>query len=606
VNVQPHYVKRNEGSRVPRRWVYFDTEANIVTDGRTQRQTWRLGVTCFEHRDNAKKRWTEPEWCEWTDARSLWEYVSHCTHKRARTVVMAHNLAYDLRLSNALTILPKLGWRIDLMSIGGRNLTMTLKRDGATLVLTDSHSWLPHKLEAVGVMVKLPKGPLPKATATERVWLDYCKRDVEILREANRELLAWLDEGDLGNWQKTGAGMAWSNWRHRHYTDRVLVHADPFARTAEVAAVATGRCEAWQHGGLNGGGWREWDLPHAYATVCLDTVLPAHLLGHVDEPTLEQALGGSVAHRWLLRARVSSSVPTLPVRSGKAILWPVGAFEGWWWDHELELAISEGADVEFLEGFFYRGAPALRDWAQWVIAVSTDTTGAYTDVQQAAAKHWSRALIGRFGAKFPRWLNFAPADPDAVDLHALYDYDTGRLGHLLTIGGVTYVGLEEDYVADANPAIMGAVVSECRVRLWQLMRVAGLEHVAYVDTDSLIVDRTGHRRLDAFVRDGGGWGLRVKGTYDHLDVLGPRQLVVNGRGRIAGVPKGAVQVRPNVWAGTKWDGMTTTLATQELDVVRVRETEWKVRGVDHRRAHLRGHKTAALELMLGGHPLTES
>ena len=129
-----------------------------------------------------------------------------------------------------------------------------------------------------------------------------------------------------------------------------------------------------------------------------------------------------------------------------------------------------------------------------------------------------------------------------------------RRGNTASLAGRTYVGTETHYIDDACPSIMGVVFAETRRRLWQITQVAGESNVAYMDTDSIFTNAQGSRRLRAWIKSGQGWGLRPKGRHRDLTLLGPRQLVVDGFGRIAGVPKRARQTDANVWRGHKWDG----------------------------------------------------
>jgi hypothetical protein len=587
----PHYIKTNEGVRIPRRWLYLDCEAESKSNGTVETQTWRLGCTWWEHRDNDAKRWIRPELKRWENPEELWEYVSSKTAKRSRTIVMAHNIGYDLRVSRGLEILPALGWELKTMSLGGRNLSMVMTREGATLVMADFMAWLPHSLDKVGTLAGYKKMPLPAWDADIEEWWQRCERDVEIMRMANRELLDWIENGDLGNWQKTGAGMSWAVWRHKHYTHKVLIHADPGAREAEVAAISAPRNEAWMHGDLSGQQWYEWDLPLAYPRIAQSASLPHMLIGKVSPITWELLDAATPAHRYLVRATVTQDQPLLPTHGEDGYLWPTGTFTGWYWDCELRLLKSRGGTAELHDAYWYRGAPVLNKWANWIIDLVERGEGIYSPIQMAAAKHWARALIGRFGAKYPKWEDFGPAPDNGVMLRECLDYDTGQEGKLLTVGGKCWLAMDYTYLADANPAIFGSVLAEARCRLWECMEVAGLENVAYVDTDSLVVNTAGNRRMANWTRAGAGWGIRVKNRSRHLEILGPRQLLWDYQPRISGLPRGAVPLEGDLWRTRRWQSIESGLASNTPGQVTISEVVIQVTGRDHRRIHLDGNAT---------------
>lgn len=591
ISVQPHYIRGNESNRVPRRWIYLDTEAHDDLKGKVRTQTWRLAVTNYEHNDNAERIWRPSEYKTHLSPESLWAYVDGRTKDRARTILMAHNMGYDLRISSAMLELPRLGWYLDQFGVAGKTLTMTWKRDKRTLVFCDSMSWWPMGLAKIGTMIGLAKLDLPAWEDSFEDWEKRCVRDVEILSAANRECLAWIEDSNLGNWAKTGAGMAWANWRHRHYTHRVLVHSDDEARAAEVASIGTGRCEAWQWGRPLSGAVVEWDMPLAYPRIASEIRVPTRLQAHVSTVGIRWLSKLPTYRRAIVRATVTTGTPTLPLHSGDRWFWPIGTFTGWWWDTELLTAAETADHVVCHEAFTYQAALALKDWAEWVIAVVGDTTGAYTALQRATAKHWARALIGRFGAKYPIWTDYGEAPEPGIAMGDMYDTPTDRQGKWMTLGDRFFVGLDESYVADACPAVMGVIMAECRVRLWRLMNYAGLENVLYVDTDGLLVNREGSKNLRVVTREGLGWGARVKRRYRAVEILGPRQLIVEGDVRISGVPKAAHRTGEHSWTGERWEGVEQALRHGRSSAVVIRETPWEIKAVDHRRQHRVGGAT---------------
>jgi hypothetical protein len=358
--ISDHWISANHTTRVPRRWICLDAEARQREVDGASAQTWRLAVTSFDRCDTDNHHWIDTQWQTHDDPAALWAYVDTKTRRRSRTVVVSHNLGYDLRISRALEHLPALGWSIARFSVHERAVSLTLRRDGRTLVLADSMAWLPMSLAKVGGLVGAAKTPLPDWDADASEWEQRCRRDVEILRAAVLDLADWVETADMGNWQKTGAAQAWSHWRHSHYTHRVLVHSDDEARAAEVASMQSARCEAWRHGTLRGQWWEEWDLPLAYPAAARDLDLPVMLSARRTDPPWSWIARAMKARRVLVSARVTTNAPTLPVTDDGRTLWPVGTFEGVWWDTELTQAKAHGARVTPLAAWSYRAAPALQ------------------------------------------------------------------------------------------------------------------------------------------------------------------------------------------------------------------------------------------------------
>jgi len=590
----PHWIRHNAAVRVPSRFVFLDTEAIETTEGWDKVQRWRLAVTAADWRPKQGEPWRETQWQVHRDPGELWRWVSNFTRAKRRTILVAHNLAYDLRISDAFGHLSALGWQLSHLSLHDRAVAATWRRRGCSLLLCDSMALLPMALGRIGALVGVKKAPLPDFAAGDDEWVTRCTIDVQILRAAVLDLLTWIEDDELGNWQRTAGGQAWAIWRHRHYTHRVLVHDDASARAAEAEACYTGRTEAWRHGRLRKGPFVSFDLPMAYSTICTELQVPLRLMGHGTRRRLDTVERRPAGVRYLCRAEVSAGVPVLPHHLDGRTLWPVGDFAGWWWDDELLEAHRFGAEVQVLETYRYSAAPALASWAHWVIEASQAQPPGLSPVRAAFAKHLARALVGRFATRFVPWEYDSPADELRETIERVVYPETGKVGTLLTLGSETWQGTDPRYGPDACVFVMSAVMAECRIRLWRIMVAAGLGNVVHCDTDGVIVTSAGAERLAAWLRAGNGWGLRVKATHECIDVLGPRQLVVDGTARISGVPSTAQRVDPDTWAGEVWSTLPDSLRRGEPDAVRISPRSWIVRGVDNRRLHLPDGTTAPI------------
>ncbi|HET9247721.1 MAG TPA: hypothetical protein VFO15_18095 [Xanthobacteraceae bacterium] len=582
----------NKVTRIPRGHIYLDSEAYRTEVARGEVQTFRLAVTAYDRKAHAGDTWREREWGEHQTSEAMWRWVDDRTQARARTVLVAHNLAYDLRITDAFSWLPANGWELKAIRLADRQAWCSWRSRGRTLVMVDSLSWVALALERVGELCEIPKLPLPPWDDTDEAWLARCRRDVEILADMWRRLLLWLDTDDLGNFKPTGAGQAWAAYRHRFMTHHLFVHEDDDAREAERESAYTGRCEAWNHGKLGGGPFTEWDYTNAYATIGAECDVPVKLGGEVWRATLADVERIAKRSAVLVHATVTTDTPTLPTRTEHGIVWPVGTFTGTWWDNELSVALDAGAHVTVERVWRYRRAPALKAFCEWVLN-AVDPQNTDTDpVVRVVLKHWGRALIGRTAAQWSRWERWGHSPVSDVVLGKVYDASAGTRYEMLQLGHQLIRSTERGENPDAMVSVMAWVMAEARARLWRTMQSAGLDSVVYVDTDSLFVTPAGNERLRALRLP----GLRVKSEWQSVEILGPRQLVLAGELRAAGVPKGSRAIAPHVFEGDVWAGLPTSLRTGERDRVRITRRAFKLRGTDHRRVHLPGGDTQAVTL----------
>jgi hypothetical protein len=581
-----HWVKANHQTRIPKRWVSFDTESLREKGEDEEVQRWASGAAVRWRTD--LKTGQHVERLTFQDPKALWTWVDSFCTAGVRTIAIAHNLSYDVRISDVFNILPTLGFSLEWCNLDRSVSAMTWRSDHGTLVLCDLFTWIPKSLRDIGALVDLPKLEMPHASAPRDVWDTYCLRDADIVHRAVTQLVDYVAVNQLGNWQPTGAGMAYSTWRHKFMTHKVLVHDNPDVLDAERAAMHTGRAEAWRHGICSDGPWHEVDMRSAYTHIAAECELPAKYkfsCGKISQAQYEELSG---IYRVLCKVRVNTRVPVVPYDTGFSHIWPTGSFVTWLWDVEVNEALAEGADISWDRVHVYAKAPILRDWAQWVLSVMRGDDESARPIVQAWTKHCGRALIGRLSLRVPSWEPYGANPYGTPGISYDVEYATGKVTRMMHVGDKTFYEAARTEGHDSLPQITGWIMAECRIRLWQAMRAAGFENIAHVDTDSVLVNAQGLRRLRETYAGSFSLLWQIKATWQALLVYGPRNMRAGRERKLAGVPKKAVEVRENVFEGELWRGLAADMMAGRAAAVTVLPGQWVVNTEDPRRLSAAG------------------
>lgn len=576
-----HNVRRNETTRVPNKHIFLDTEARINKLGKTQEQTWRLGVACYS--TSRKDRPTRERWADYRSVLSLWEEVTNFTGNEGRTVLWAHNLGYDARISGTFEVLPKLGWKLTGHNITSRSSWLEWKRGKATLLMVDSTSIFPTTLAKVGRFFGLGKVSMSMESDSEEEWFARCRRDVEILKTAVQAYLQWIRDEDLGNWQMTGAGQSWATFKHRFLTHTMVVHDDEDALKAERRAMWTGRCEAYWRGRLEGQVVHEWDFTNAYARIARDNAVPVRFLGEMPKDYNWIGVLESKGTCLLAEVDIVTDTPVVPTSHDGRILWPIGSFKTTLWDVEIQAAIKAGATVTVTRGWLYRKRPALKAWAEWIIQRLHEDDDSCPAWQKLILKHWSRALIGRLAMTYQSWQVFAEPSEYGVMRGMLYDADTGELGEIMQVGNTIWQDTGREEWQHSMPMITGYVQAIQRVRTWNVLQALPEKVGLYVDTDSILCTDMHLAAVDSVANSPVGEGLRLKRSWQGFSILGPRQVVTGQQVRVSGMPHAAIPQGGGKFAGEVWDTLPGAIRRGNLDKVIARERVWNITGVDRRR-----------------------
>lgn len=581
-----HWVKFNHQNRVPGRWISFDTESYTLVKGKERSQFWRVGAAWRWRTGLKGGDYAESEF--FSTPEKLWQWVTDYCRPGERTVVTCHNLGYDVRISEVMRILPDLGWRLEWCNLGSTVSSMTWRGPRGTLVFSDLFTWLPMRLEDIGELVGVPKLNMPTTRAKIADWRTYCLRDAEIVYLAVKEIAAYIKSNNLGNWQPTGAGMSYATWRHKFMTHRVLVHDDEEALEAERKAMHTGRAEAWRHGEITGETWVEVDLKQAYTQIAAAMELPTKLKYHHGGLSRNQYMELRSRFAVLCHVQVRTSVPCVPVHSGQRTLWPVGEFDTWLWDAEMDIALDEADSVRIVECFVYTKAPILSDWAHWVLRIQGLPDEVSPPVIKKWVKHSGRTLIGRIALRTSQWAVWGGNPEGRAGISHMVDTESGKVSRMMHAGDRTFVEEEKREGRDSLPQVTGYIMSVCRTWLWNAMKIAGAENIAHVDTDSLIVNVKG---LEAMYKAyGAGFGKlwQIKATYDKMHVYGPRNYRGDGIRKVSGVSKKAKEVEPNLFVGERWASMAGDMANGITGSVSMYDHTWHAKTADPRRMDAAG------------------
>lgn len=576
-----HNVRANETTRLPRRYIFMDTEARMRRVKVGNEQTWRLGVACFVTADKGEK--VRERWEDYKEPGKLWEDVTAHCRKDSRTILWAHNLGYDARISGVFDHLPILGWRLVAHNITAKGTWLEWRRNGCTLIMVDSTTVFANKLGKVGQYFGIGKLHVDINSDDDAAWLARCRRDVEILKTAMLSYLQWIEEADLGNWQMTGSGQSWAAFRHRFLTHKMTVHDDMDALSAERRAMWTGRCEAYWHGELKGQTVCEFDFTQSYVTIARDNPVPVKLLGPMPTGYDWRRIVDSRASALLAEVEVETDVPVLPAAKDGRILWPVGRFSTTVWDVELSAAIEAGAKVTVKRGWLYRLQPALQSWAAWTIEQLESTDKQVPAWQKSILKHWSRALIGRLAMTYNSWEQFGEVPHQQVSRSRLVDIDSGEEYDIMQVGNDVWADAGRVESPNSMPMITGYIQAIARVRLWRVMQSLPPHVLLYVDTDSLLVTQQHLRTVEEVSSSDIGAGLRLKRSWDGFAIFGPRQIVTGRQVRVSGVPSDAQQVERGQYLGVVWDTLPGALGRGHTGKVIIRDRMWTVLGTDHRR-----------------------
>lgn len=592
-----HYLKTVATTSTPKRLLWLDCATTASKEQGLFVDRWAggaLGSTHYTSRKSVRK----DTLADYDTPQQLWAAADAFCIAGRRVVLWGYDLATQMRISQALIVLPMMGWHLDKIVLERTSAWARFVDGRRTLLMCDLKAWAPvdfNKFATDIITTEPDMSPECVEVMSDRGSAQW---RVTIIRESVLQILHWIEAENLGPFRPTGSGQSYAAFRRRFMHHSLLVHDDVPRLQAERTAMYTGRCEAWKHGQLTGGPFVEYDLHAAYCTIARDCEVPTIAGREHREPRTTQLAKLIETHAVLADVTVTTRVPCVPTRMGGRTVWPVGTFRSWLWDPELTLAIRYADRFECHTAYQYTRGPALQTFGQYVLDGMGPQSQVYGLVPKRVLKHWSRCLVGRLGLRYRSWVKFGTCDEPDVRLVTYIDVDEGTSTDLLCAGYDRFLLADMCESLDSLPQIPSWVMSKCRAMLWDTMTFVGWGDVVYVDTDSIIVNGSA-KQWSLVTHDAlRNYGWVAKSTYSRMVLHGPRNYTADNSRVVAGLPKTARQTAPLEFTGHVMRSIKESMRAGQLDCVATIPRKFVLHAPDLRRQHLDNNNTAPYEVQL--------
>lgn len=399
--------------------------------------------------------------------------------------------------------------------------------------------------------------------------VDACKTDPRQLSARVLTLMDWWDRQGLGRWSVTGAALGWTSYRASLKPKSVVIDHDEEMIAFERRAVSGGRRDVGLVGTPGAPQYAEMDFEGAYPTIAAECPLPCAYGGRIDPTKLDPKHYHNPSVGIIAEVTVMTSEARWPCRVETKVYYPVGTFRTVLAGPDLAEAWDKGVIIEVHQAHWYRMSRHMGSWGAWVRDLITAPVDAIPDPVRRAAKHWSRAVIGKFaqrGWSTKPWVG-PPCDGWVIEETPIL----GKTHRVVTVGldGVYYMSEADQRGDHERPAVLAFVEAHVRTRLSAIISGRYRSAVIQWDTDGLIVSLprlgecavAGGRTRSQYGREiadtdqvlrelsDQSWPLtiRKKTVMDHIVIYGPQHVVSDAMVKLAGVPRGAVLVRKGVY-----------------------------------------------------------
>jgi hypothetical protein len=572
---RPHYIKHNRGSGTPQHCIFFDTETQgEVIDPQTIEARLSFGWACYVRRIKGGK-WSTPKWKRFEDVDSFWGFVSEWIKPKRRLYIFAHNLGFDLTQVKGFSALLTDGWECTSRIIAPKILNLTYRKDNASIRLVDTYNYYPMSLKALGNMVGLEKYDFPDEADQPELWDNYCKRDVEIMVAAMQLWWERVVDWGLGNFAVTLASQCFNAYRHRFMPRPIFIDSNERATDVGRRSYLGGRTEAF-HIGVVPEKVYCLDINSMYPYIMKNKAVPYRLATTRTKLELHQL--SQLLEQYAVVADVQLEVnePCIPIKHDNRTTWPIGTFQAALTTPELIYALERGMITKVDYAAVYHQDVIFSDYVDFFYGQRLEARKRKDKATEGITKLFLNSLYGKFGQTGQRWNMVGPAEDMSVAHFQVYDADSQVLTKYRQFSGVVEEFEKLPESSESFPAIASHITAYARMYLYYLMRIAGLENIYYLDTDSLMVNEEGLENLRPHMDDSELGMLKVEWESESMIINGLKDYVVDGTAKIKGIRKDAEEVSPGIFTQEQFRGIEGMIRDGDMDRILIRTVTKKL------------------------------
>lgn len=546
-----HFIRHNKVTEMPQQAIWFDTESKTRrVSGVKEVHELTFGWACFRQRRGGGQ-WGKPQWLRFERASEFWDFVEEKQRVKTKTYIFCHNTSFDIPLLDGIRELAERGFKLLMAVIDAPPTILRYRRKGSTAVVLDTLNIFRMPLAVLGKQIGLEKH--------EDVDLDgnmifddkRCKRDVEIIMQACVTWWDFIKENDLGGFANTLAGQSMRAFRHRFMHHKILIDDNEDATAISRAAYYGGRTECFRLGNIKHQTWL-FDVNSMYPAVMRGNLYPTVLVGHDLNPSIKDL------EQWLLKycccadITLETTSPAYPVRRGSKLIFPTGTFRTVLATPELSRLLSLGAIKKVHAVAIYQRREIFTDFVDFFYAERQRAQAEGRTVDSLLYKILMNSLYGKFGQRGLIWEREKDTDDLTARSWEEYDLDTMTTTRYRQLGGLVQRQETESESKDSHPAIAAHVTAYARLLLWDMINTAGRENVYYVDTDSLLVNAMGKKRLHGICDAQRLGSLKEEATFKDAEIWGPKDYRFGEKRKTKGVKKSAVWTDKNAVTQQHW------------------------------------------------------
>lgn len=552
----PHALKDNKGTSFPSQLVFLDVETdNFEISPDEEEVRLKLGYAKYVEREKKVKVYEREEWKYFDIDVDLFEWFYNKLRNKRTLYLISANIWFDLRVSGLLRLFLVSDFRCINYFVKGLSQIFIFESGQKKIVCLNFQNFFRLSVKQIGEVIGREKKEVDFKTVSREELSSYCQEDVRIIADAFKEWESFISQHDLGTFGRTLPSQAFNSFRHRFMKSKIYVHNSEVASRLERSAYYGGRTECFFIGRKANEPFYYLDINSFYPYVMKRFEYPTRLIFYDDECSLKNLERLIQSGCTIAKVNLTSPDPIYPTKYNNRTIFPVGTFDTELCTEGLRRELAKGNIRCIYEVAHYESARIFEDYVDYFWGLKAKYGREKKTGWEFICKMFLNSLYGKFGQQNDEVLWEKECDPEEFYREVIFHIDTGQVTVI-----TRFAGMEREVRQGASEAmnsfvgICSHVTEYARLLLWDYIVKAGRENVYYCDTDSLIVNEKGKRKLARFISPGSLGGFKIVEEADSFTIRAAKDYVFGSRSKIKGIRANAEMIDEDTFRQVEFPG----------------------------------------------------
>jgi len=584
-----HAIGRNHACQRPSRFVFVSVETRQIDVKGKQpytRHELLKGAACYV--SWKKGRQPREQWHEFASSEEFWVWMAGQQSAKSVLWVVSSNALFDFTILGLWSRIECKHYAVDrpgksyndprtgkdvvsktwagLLAIDGRPFHVETQGDVGRVNFTDLGNYYPSTIADIERMVSNAGAEMGPDQGDVGAVPSKARHVAEIMRRAYLGLVKQWESEDNGNWKLSAAGLAWSNYRHKHMPTAIRVHRHSEARDLEWKSYFGGEVRCYYRGATNCT-IAHYDVNSLYPYVMREFDFPTELVDYILTP--KPGIVDHLLSRFAVIADVTleADKDDFPHRHKQGIVYPIGVYRTALCGPELYRAVQSGCVRDYHAIAYYLRGKLFDGYVDHWYNAKRCATEAGDRASTQFCKLMLNSLQGKFAQRSPVW----ETDPkiDVIRPWKTFPWnapDTKCLYNARSIGWLGQKMVSRNDKQHAFPAISAYITAYARCYMRRFRNSIPPSVVFYQDTDSLMLDAS----YDVTVGDNplpinnDLGGFRKVATYSGVTFRGPKNYSTKDKRVIAGIKTSDLAIGAGHYIGNRVES-TAAIVSREPD-----------------------------------------